>query len=272
MRKIHKTHEPTALRDFKAAEKQIGREPNYENLAGDNAPPEYKPYFWDLRQSLLKEQGYLCCYCMRRVDLETDKVAAMKTEHFLPKSLYNGIQEQVNGAPYPNLTVDYNNLLAACDDSYLTCDSTKKAKELQTVPNPASKDFNTFKIRYISYITLGKESDRFVEIQACNKTAIAQATAPSEQKRLMDNDPLIGNKEGCLNLNYQKLKSRRGAIWVSIYKYLAKELGTEKDWHTSKGIRLAHEIIAKQDTKDESGRSPEFCQMVIDLLRKKFKL
>ncbi|HNL08621.1 MAG TPA: hypothetical protein PKH93_13680 [Chitinophagales bacterium] len=40
----------------------------------------------------------------------------------------------------------------------------------------------------------------------------------------------------------------------------------------TKGIRLAHEIITKQDTKDESGRSPEFCQMVIDLLRKKFKL
>ena len=35
----------------------------------------------ELKESLLKEQGYLCAYCMARIDKDH-----MKVEHFKPRS------------------------------------------------------------------------------------------------------------------------------------------------------------------------------------------
>ena len=54
-----------------------------------------------LRQVLLAEQGYLCCYCNR--PLQNDHTTTL--EHFLPK----------DRGKYPHLVFAYENLLACCD-------------------------------------------------------------------------------------------------------------------------------------------------------------
>ncbi|MDO4273559.1 MAG: retron system putative HNH endonuclease [Eubacteriales bacterium] len=71
----------------------------------------------DIRQSLLEEQGYLCAYCMRRIDKEQ-----MKIEHWYPEYLLSEQQR-----------LEYHNMLGVCighiegqkgrDD---TCDSHKQ--------------------------------------------------------------------------------------------------------------------------------------------------
>jgi uncharacterized protein (TIGR02646 family) len=58
----------------------------------DNYPEKDK-----LRESLLTEQGYICCYCMQRIDDSN-----MKIEHWKSQD------------DYPELQLDYNNLLGAC--------------------------------------------------------------------------------------------------------------------------------------------------------------
>lgn len=50
-----------------------------------------------LREELLKEQGYICCYCMKRIDLDTSHI-----EHFWPKKFFG------------EKDLDYDNLFASC--------------------------------------------------------------------------------------------------------------------------------------------------------------
>ena len=74
----------------------------------------------ELKDSLLKEQGYLCAYCMARIDKDH-----MKVEHFKPQSLY------------PQDILAYGNLLACClgktqDESH--CDTSKGNAEISLSP------------------------------------------------------------------------------------------------------------------------------------------
>ena len=74
----------------------------------------------ELKDSLLKEQGYLCAYCMARIDKDH-----MKVEHFKPRSRY------------PRLKFSYKNLLACClgktqEESH--CDTSKGNAEISLSP------------------------------------------------------------------------------------------------------------------------------------------
>lgn len=80
----------------------------------------------DLRKMLLKEQGYLCAYCMRRIDIEH-----MKIEHWFPENELSDIER-----------LDYRNMLGSCeghidgtngkkDD---TCDSHKSGDKITVNP------------------------------------------------------------------------------------------------------------------------------------------
>ena len=52
-----------------------------------------------IRESLCREQGNLCAYCMRRISADASHV-----EHIVPQSMCK-----------PGQDVDYNNMLAVCD-------------------------------------------------------------------------------------------------------------------------------------------------------------
>lgn len=74
----------------------------------------------ELKDSLLKEQGYLCAYCMARIDNDH-----MKVEHFNPQSLY------------PDDTFAYGNLLACCQGKTQGephCDTSKGDDEIKLSP------------------------------------------------------------------------------------------------------------------------------------------
>ncbi len=83
--------------------------------------PQYSKQ--ELRESLVREQGYLCCYCLAGI---TSEHPSAPIEHFLPKSIHR------------SLIFDYKNLHASCvgmvrnakrSDSYksklLNCDASK---------------------------------------------------------------------------------------------------------------------------------------------------
>jgi uncharacterized protein (TIGR02646 family) len=82
MKKIIKQSEPRSLVKHRSQ----------ANANYDNYPDKEK-----LRESLLKEQGYICCYCMSRIKLDE-----MKIEHWQPQTKYISRQ------------LDYRNLLGAC--------------------------------------------------------------------------------------------------------------------------------------------------------------
>ena len=84
----------------------------------------------ELRQALLEEQGYICCYCMGRISSD-EKSRKMKIEHWASQS------------KYPSKQLDYGNLLGAClgnegaRPKKQHCDTRKGDHDIQI--NPADK-------------------------------------------------------------------------------------------------------------------------------------
>ena len=78
-----------------------------------------------IRESLCREQGHLCAYCMRKIT-----VASSHVEHIVPQCKCK-----------PGQDVDYNNLLAVCDGNEgsgqrgaLTCDRARQDAPLKVNP------------------------------------------------------------------------------------------------------------------------------------------
>lgn len=79
----------------------------------------------DIRNALLKEQGYLCAYCMRRISREK-----MKIEHWYP-------EEELSNSE----RLDYSNMLGCCEGHLAggkfredTCDTHKKSTIIKINP------------------------------------------------------------------------------------------------------------------------------------------
>ena len=83
-------------------------------------------------KSLMKEQGWICAYCMKRIP-EIDKEPKVTIEHIIPQSLE------------PEKAMDYRNMLAVCNGNrgkgykkYMTCDAHRGNDKM--VVNPCDKD------------------------------------------------------------------------------------------------------------------------------------
>ncbi|MFB2880434.1 retron system putative HNH endonuclease [Floridanema aerugineum] len=83
-----------------------GKEPeeftNWKNLENDDWKPNWDDNFQApekpiVHEALLKEQGYLCCYCGMGINRKNSHI-----EHLKPRT------------NYPDLALDYTNLIASC--------------------------------------------------------------------------------------------------------------------------------------------------------------
>lgn len=124
MIKINKSSAPTSLIEYKRT----------VNASFDNLPSDVKQ---EIRNSLLKEQGYICAYCMKRINNENDT----KIEHYIPRNSENDL--------------DYLNLLAVCygnegfSKEIQTCDTRKANLEIKIDPQ------DEVAMNTISYTSLG---------------------------------------------------------------------------------------------------------------------
>lgn len=104
MIRIEKGKEPHSLTEYKMQ----------DNASFQNLPINVKN---DIRLHLLREQGYLCAYCMRCIRQDS-----MRIEHFMPQSVILGKE-----------ALEYNNLLGVCRGGSMLnsdCDSQKEFHEL----------------------------------------------------------------------------------------------------------------------------------------------
>ncbi|WP_292775105.1 retron system putative HNH endonuclease [Nostoc sp. NMS9] len=73
----------------------------WKNLANEDWQPSWenfsKPQKTDVHDSLLQEQGFICCYCGRRITKDISHI-----EHLKPRKTHY------------NLALEYTNLLASC--------------------------------------------------------------------------------------------------------------------------------------------------------------
>ena len=90
MKYINKEKEPPHFLKWKAKDKMYQRnKPNWNRL-----PADLKR---DIKQSILSEQGYICCYCERSIDEEDCHL-----EHIKPRK------------KHPQYQLDYDNLSCSC--------------------------------------------------------------------------------------------------------------------------------------------------------------
>jgi uncharacterized protein (TIGR02646 family) len=126
MKRIIKGYEPPCLLQY--------RQINGANYDG------YSPKK-SLKEALLTEQGYICCYCMRRISEEN-----MEIEHCEPQS------------KYPELQINYKNLLASCSGNRGSkkdnqhCNPRKGDAEITINPCDSTKNCEN----YIKYSSTGK--------------------------------------------------------------------------------------------------------------------
>lgn len=117
MKYIEKQTEPNSFQRYKRRSNA-----SYQDLS-DN----YREVKQELRESLVSEQGYICCYCGCRITTDTAII-----EHLKPRQRYSQLQ------------LEYNNLLASCDGGQSArhngrkypscCDDHKENKEIAVNP------------------------------------------------------------------------------------------------------------------------------------------
>jgi len=113
MKYIRKGNEPQEFTEWKAQQKFVGVNCNYGSLQN----PEKRL----VHQSLLHEQGYICCYCCMRVATDTSHI-----EHLNPQSKTDS-----------DLSVEYTNMLASCGSSKhwpKNCGNNKKDNAIMVSP------------------------------------------------------------------------------------------------------------------------------------------
>lgn len=193
---------------------------------GDGFPKEL------LRQSLLVEQGYICCYCMRKIP--ESKYPHVKIEHYRCRDTHK------------ELTLNYNNLFAACTgfetlfDSEKTCD-TKKNNSLLTL-------------------------DLLTQTPNCDY--LFQYNSEGEIKA-KDNSSVIYNEiNQVLNLNMSFLKIGRQQTYLLIQNKVKKKLATlkKKEARFKFCSKLKDEWLSKQN-----GKYREYCMVAVYYLEKKMK-
>lgn len=198
----------------------------------------------ELKASLLKEQGYLCAYCMARISDDT-----MKVEHWWPqKSDTEGKILSVEEKEKERLlSIDYKNMLAVCmgneghPKKEQHCDTQKGNKHLFYNPsNP--QDHHKLKIVYL----------RSGEILSDDAAFCVQLGGKKQ------------GEEGVLNLNCQKLINNRAAVIDAILKALQK-----LPQQASKGKISA--ILTKWKEPDSSRKLKEYSGVAIYFLSKRLQ-
>lgn len=219
MRYIKKSNEPPSLLAVKTVKTKTFV-PKWEAL------PPY--VIIDIIQNLLKDQGWLCCYCMNSIAPE-----AARLVHF---------------HPFAEEELDYGNMYLACNHSnhlppkqqhcYI-----KKGNEL--IPKYIA---DVRCSNYFRYNTLGEilPHCEFRTVKKCRDNFFK--LTPTEQT--------VFSTIELLNLNAENLKDQRKAI-------LTQVAGSVR-WATKGQI---HKFIENMGKPDKDGRLKRFCEVIIYYLR-----
>jgi uncharacterized protein (TIGR02646 family) len=192
--------------------------------------------------SLLKEQGYICAYCMREITLSNSTI-----EHII------GQNYEENGEAIGKVNqIKYDNFLAVCKGdsckNQLHCDKSrsKYQKNRPLFSNPLSNQI----VQNIKFSETGViYYKKFLELEKIEKL--------KKHDELDEDDNIRFDLHVVLNLNCQSLKEKRASILKAIKK-LSKN-GTQKD----KLKKLLDNYENKKNDKYE-----EFCEVVIKYINK----
>lgn len=220
---IHKSKEPKELSDFK---KLSPTENSNDYYRYEDNPPEFSKAKEVIENILLKDQFYLCAYCMRKIDLNKneahrieDRVDKIRIEHWHSQtwSRQNKDREDLN----------YSNMLGVCDgliDGEKYCEGKPRGSDMLVV-NPLDKNLMR-QIKYTGngtiyiYTQKSEEKEYFDNFKKCHKELIKSPKKEQEKFDEIQNynqiEKLIAieyDLNETLKLNNEKIRDLRIRLW-----------------------------------------------------------
>jgi uncharacterized protein (TIGR02646 family) len=187
----------------------------------------------ELRQSLLSEQGHICCYCMKRIPEHSPPY--MKVEHYKCRDNYSTLQ------------LTYTNLFGACIGNEgqpkvkQTCDTKKGNAELK-----------------ISLTLIHPNCESLFKYNADGE--ISSITGDEDINRQLNE---------VLNLNMQTIKDGRSEVFLKVQERVRRESKKAKKDPAAFIKFLEKEKLSWLQRTDNKLRP--FCMVAIYYLTKKIK-
>lgn len=120
MKQIFKRPEPSYFTEWKDNFRaSVGREPKYSDFRNT---PEWQRLIYDL----LEDQGYICCYCMKRIEGWDSHI-----EHFIPRNIINTHPHSLRAQ---DVELDYLNLFESCNGENNQWDHCGRFKDREESP------------------------------------------------------------------------------------------------------------------------------------------
>ena len=198
----------------------------------------------ELVQSLLKEQGYICAYCMRRIPTK-DKIYKNDGVNFVYTSEDHRIEHIKSRELHDDLKLDYTNMVVCCPGHIGMedhCDRLKGAVDVSF--SPMDKQF----IDTIKYSSNGTIS----------------STNVVYDREMRD----------VLNLNTGLLRKNRHLMLTEVLSKINSTCKKGKNWNKKTLELFLKKYNEKHSEKDEEGVKEKFypyCGIVIWYLQKKLK-
>ena len=229
MKKIVKTKELKSLTNYRSsiAKKDLEKNSIYEDFKYKSKEQCIENEPESLRKQLLEEQGYICCYCMDRIDCNNSKI-----EHFKPQTKYRELQ------------IDYKNLFIACgggeglESKKQFCDTKKGEKELKYINLLSNIEKDIKYLKSSKEITIASDN-KYIDNEL-NSILNLNVSILSKSRRQKYNEVIKKLKAKKYNISYVKRvlnyfkKKHNGKFepyCEMVVYFLTKKL-------KSKGIRL----------------------------------
>ncbi|WP_221393744.1 retron system putative HNH endonuclease [Dyadobacter sp. NIV53] len=226
MKYISKTSEPNSLLRHRAKPYS-----SFDNISLDDKE--------ELRQSLLSEQGCICCYCTKRIPEKIEKDGRvsydMKVEHYKSQEHFTALQ------------LSYTNLHGACTGN------EGKPKKLQTCDTKKGSLEITIKL-------LSNQP---------NCETLLKYNSDGEIRSAIDDVEINRQLNEVLNLNMQSLKDNRQEVYTLVQEKVRNESKKFRNDKASFSHFLEQEKINWSVRTDNKHRP--FCMVAIYYLNKKIR-
>ncbi|NEG90621.1 retron system putative HNH endonuclease [Bifidobacterium aerophilum] len=197
----------------------------------------------ELKESLLKEQGYLCAYCMRGIDADR-----MRVEHWHPQS------DGVEGA---RLSVQYSNMFACCEGG----EETKAPPEDQTCDKRKGERF----------ITVNPTSQSDIDTIYYQEDGVIKSMDPAIQSDLGEPGETGKKALSPLGLNQKDLIRNREAIWASIKTKLKNIHGKDASIRFCRSMLKEYEQPSTSLNRKKAGHRKAYAGIVIFFLKRELR-
>lgn len=198
----------------------------------------------ELVQSLLKEQGYICAYCMRRIP-KKDKIYKKDGANFVYTNEDHRIEHIKSRELHDDLKLDYTNMVVCCPGHIGTedhCDRLKGAKDIS---------FSPLDQQFIDTIKYSSDGTIISTNEAYNKEI---------------NDTL--------NLNTELLKRNRKAMLIEVITKINVNCKKGTNWDKKTLESYLYKYSEKHSEKDKEGVKEKYypyCGVVSWFLQKKLR-